>query len=100
MRSILGFFPLLWAAGLLGSGGTFDAHRGHQGSASAMSTYVKQDGHAHARMAGFAAGDPVLEGGERLRFPSEEDEDEVDANEEDDVSGEVADRAAAARSRA
>ena len=99
-RSIFGFFPLLWAAGLVGSGGTLDAHRGHRGSASAMSTYVRQDGHADARMAGFAGGDAVLEGGERLRFPREGHDEEVDADEEDEVSGERADRAAAARCRA
>jgi hypothetical protein len=52
-------------------------------------------------MAGFS-GDSVVAaaGGERLRLPREEDEVEVEAEEDDEVAGEVADRTAAARSRA
>jgi hypothetical protein len=56
---------------------------------------VRQDGHAAARIAGVA-----VVGGDRLRFPAEEDDDEVDADDEDDVSGDAAALPAAARSRA
>lgn len=66
--------------------------RGHRGSSSAMSTYVRQDGHAVARIKGC--------GDDRLRFPAEDEEDEVDADEVDDVAGEAVVLPAAARSRA
>ena len=55
-----------------------------------MSTYVRQDGHAAARIAGC---------GDRLRFPAEED-DEVDADDVDDVGGDAVVLPVAARSRA
>jgi hypothetical protein len=58
-----------------------------------MSTYVRQDGHAAARIAGDAGC------GDRLRFPAEEDDDEVDADDVD-VAGEAVVLPAAARSRA
>jgi hypothetical protein len=85
------------AAGFPPSGGTLAAQRGQRGSASEISTYVRQDGHAAARITGgVVAGRLVVSAsGERLRFPQDED-DEVDA---DDVVG-VADDDAAARSRA
>jgi len=56
---------------------------------------VRQDGHAAARIAGVAA-----VGGDLLRFPAEEDDDEVDADDVVDVAGEAAVLPAAARSRA
>lgn len=56
---------------------------------------MRQDGHAAARIAGVA-----VSGGDRLRFPAEEDDDEVDAEDVDDVAGETAVLPAAARSRA
>ena len=56
---------------------------------------MRQDGHAAARIAGVAA-----VGGDLLRFPAEEDDDEVDADDVVDVAGEAAVLPAAARSRA
>jgi hypothetical protein len=88
------------AAGFPPSGGTLAAHRGQRGSATAISTYVRQAGHAAARIAGVAAGRFVSAGGERLRFPAEEDEDVVDADDVDDVADDAVSLPAAARSRA
>lgn len=92
-RSILGFLPLPSAAAdfFPRSGGTLAEQRGHRGSASEMSTYVRQDGHAAARIAGC---------GDRLRFPAEDEEEEVDADDVDDVAGDAVVLPAAARSRA
>jgi hypothetical protein len=104
-KSILGFLPPpptspAAAAGFPPSGGTLAAHRGQRGSATAISTYVRQAGHAAARIAGVAAGRFVSAGGERLRFPAEEDEDVVDADDVDDVADDAVSLPAAARSRA
>lgn len=55
---------------------------------------MRQDGHAAARIAGVAGS-----GDRRLRFPAEED-DEVDADDVEDVAGDAAVLPAVARSRA
>ena len=55
---------------------------------------MRQDGQAAARIAGVVSGC-----GDRLRFPAEED-DEVDADDVDDVGGDAVVLPAAARSRA
>lgn len=53
---------------------------------------MRQDGHAAARIRGC--------GDDRLRFPAEEEDDEVDADDVDDVAGDAVVLPAAARSRA
>lgn len=62
---------------------------------------MRQDEHAAARIAGVAGRvASVFVGGDRLRFPAEEDDEEVDADDVDDVADEAASLPAAARSRA
>ena len=56
---------------------------------------MRQDGQAAARIAGVVSGC-----GDRLRFPAEEQDDVVDADDVDDVAGDEVVLPAAARSRA
>ena len=56
---------------------------------------MRQDGQAAARIAGVVSGC-----GDRLRFPAEEQDDVVDADDVDDVAGDAVVLPVAARSRA